>query len=70
MWHKERAQPSQGVASRLHHLSQPSMFWCISKIRFVYVSIGGGAQGIQCSKAVQGANLAAWPSCVASQPDK
>jgi hypothetical protein len=31
MWHKARAQPSQGVASRPHHLGQPTMCWRIFK---------------------------------------
>jgi hypothetical protein len=70
MWHKARAQPSQGVAGRLHHLGRPAMCWRISKNRFVYVSNRGSAQGIQCPKAVQGGNLAAWPSCMADRPDK
>jgi hypothetical protein len=37
---------------------------------FVYVSRRGGAQGIQCPKAVQGGNLAASPSCMVGQLDK
>jgi hypothetical protein len=69
MWHKAQAQPSQGVADRPHHLGQPAMCWCISKNRFVYVASRGGAQGIQCPKAVQG-DLAARPSCMADRPDK
>jgi hypothetical protein len=32
------------------------MHWCIYKKHFVYMSIRGGAQGIQCPKAVQGGN--------------
>jgi hypothetical protein len=67
MWHKARAQPSQGVTDRTHHLDWPAMCWRISKNRFVYVSSRGGAQGIQCPKVVQGGNLAArpdkWASC-------
>jgi hypothetical protein len=70
MWHKARAQPSQGVAGWPHHLGWPVMCWHISKNHFVYVSSRGGAQGIQCPKAVQGGNLAAWPSCMAGQPNK
>jgi hypothetical protein len=38
------------------------MCWRISKTRFVYVSIRGGAQGIECPKTVQGGNLATQPS--------
>jgi hypothetical protein len=64
-WHKSQAQPSQGVAGWPHHLGQPAMCWRISNNRFVYVSSRGGAQGIQCTKAVQGGNLAARPSCMA-----
>jgi hypothetical protein len=37
---------------------------------FVYVSSRGGAQVIQCPKAVQGGILATRPSCMASRPDK
>jgi hypothetical protein len=59
MWHKAWAQPSQGVAGRL------AMCWHISKNRFVYVSSSGGAQGIQCPKAVQGGNLGTRTSCMA-----
>jgi hypothetical protein len=59
MWHKARAQSSQGVAGRPHHLGRSAMCWHISKSRFVYVSSRGGAQCIQCLKAVQGGNLAA-----------
>jgi hypothetical protein len=62
MWHKAWAQPSQGVAGRPHHLGRPAMCWCISKNCFVYMSIRGGAQGIQCPKAVQGGNLANRPN--------
>jgi hypothetical protein len=62
-WHKARAQPSQGVAGRPHHLGWPAMCWRISKNHCVYVSSRGGAQVIQCPKAVQGGNLA-------SRPDK
>jgi hypothetical protein len=68
--HKARAQPSQGVVGRPHHRGQPAMCWRISKIRFVYVSKRGSAQGIQCPKAVQGGNLAGRPSCMAGRPDK
>jgi hypothetical protein len=70
MWHKARAQPSQGVAGRPHHHGHPAMCWHISKNCFVYVSSRGRAHGIQCPKVVQGGNLAARPSCMASQPDK
>jgi hypothetical protein len=70
MWHKARAQVSQGVASRPHHLGRHAMCWCISKNRFVYLSRRGGAQGIQCPKAVQGGNLAARSSCMAGWPVK
>jgi hypothetical protein len=70
MWHKARAQPSQGVASWPHHLGQPAMCWHISKIHFIYVSSRGGAHGIQCTKIVQGGNLAAQPSCMVGRPDK
>jgi hypothetical protein len=68
-WHKARAQPSQGVAGRPHHLGQPTMCWRISKNCFVYMSNRGGAQGIQCPKEVQGGNLATRPSCMANWPD-
>jgi hypothetical protein len=70
MWHKARAQPSQGVAGRPHHLGWPTMCWCIFKNGFVYVSSRAGAQGIQCPKVVEGGNLAARPSCMAGQPNK
>jgi hypothetical protein len=70
MWHKARAQSSQGVAGRPHHLGRLAMCWRISKNYFVYVSSRGGAQGIQCPKAVQGGNLAARPSCTADRPEK
>jgi hypothetical protein len=43
-WHKARAQPSQGVAGRPHHLGRPAMCRRIYKNRFVYVSNRGGAQ--------------------------
>jgi hypothetical protein len=69
MWHKARAQPSLGVAGRPHHLSWPAMCWCISKNYFINVSSKGGAQGIQCPKAVQGGNLATRPSCMAGRPN-
>jgi hypothetical protein len=70
MCHKVRAQPSHGVAGRPHHLGRPAMCWHISKNHFVYVSSRGGAQGIQCPKAVKGGNLAARPSGIADWPDK
>jgi hypothetical protein len=69
-WHKARAQPSQGVAGSPHHLGRLAMCWRIYKKCFVYMSSRGGAQGIQCLEAVQGGNLAAQPSCMASRPDK
>jgi hypothetical protein len=47
-----------------------ALCWRISKNCFVYMTNRGGVQGIQCSKAGQGGNLATWPSCVADQPDK
>jgi hypothetical protein len=68
-WHKAQAQPSQGLASRPHQLGRPAMCWRISRNCFVNVSRRGGAQGIQCPKAVQGGNLAARPSCMAGWPD-
>jgi hypothetical protein len=55
MWYKARGQPSQGVASR-------SCVGAFQKNRFVYVSSRGGAQGIQCTKAVQGGNLVTRPA--------
>jgi hypothetical protein len=70
MRHKARAQPSQGVVDRPHHLGRPAMCWRISKTHFVYVSSRGGAQGIQFPKAVQVGNLAARPSFMAGQPNK
>jgi hypothetical protein len=70
MWHKTWAQPSQGVADQPHHLGWLAMCWHISKKCFVYVSSRGSAQFIQCPKAVQGGNLAARTSCMASRPDK
>jgi hypothetical protein len=70
MWHKAWAQPSQGVADRPHHLGRPVMCWRIFKNCFLYVSSRGGAQGIQCPKAVQEGNLAVRPSCMAGRPDK
>jgi hypothetical protein len=70
MSHKARAQPSQRVAGRPHHLGRPTMCWCISKNSFVYVSIRGSAQGIQCPKVVQGGNMATLPTCMAGRPDK
>jgi hypothetical protein len=70
MWHKARAQPSQGVAGPPHHLGLPAMCWRISKYCLVYMSSRGGAQGIQCPKVVQGGNLATWPSCMAGRPEK
>jgi hypothetical protein len=70
MWHKARAQLSQGVAGRLHHLGRPAMCCPISKNHFVYVSNRGGAEGIQCSKAVQGGNLAARPTFMVDRCDK
>jgi hypothetical protein len=66
MWHKARAQPSQGVAGQPHHFGQPATSWRIYKKCFVYVSIKGGAQGIQCPKVVQGVNLATRPNKWAS----
>jgi hypothetical protein len=44
MWHKARAQLSQGVAGGPHHLGWPAMCWRISKNHFVYVSKRGGAR--------------------------
>jgi hypothetical protein len=52
MWHKARAQPSQGVADWPRHLGQPAMCWRISGNCFVNVSRRGGAQGIQCPKVM------------------
>jgi hypothetical protein len=52
-WHKARAQLSQGVADWPHHLGRIVTCWRISKKKFVYMSRRGGAQGIQCPKAVQ-----------------
>jgi hypothetical protein len=52
MWHKARAQPSQGVTDRPHHLGQLAMCCHISKTYFLYVSSRGRAQGIQWPKAV------------------
>jgi hypothetical protein len=69
-WHKTWAQPSQGVAGQPHHLGWPAMHWRISKNHFVYVSMRGSAQGIQCPKMVQGGNMATRPSCMADWPDK
>jgi hypothetical protein len=69
-WHNARAQPSQGVASRPHHLGRLAMCWRIYKKHFVYVSNGGGAQGIQCPNVVQQGNLATRPSCMTGQPNK
>jgi hypothetical protein len=69
-WHKARAQLSQGVAGQPHHLGWLAMCWRISKNYFLYVSRRGGAQGIQCPKAVQEGNLAAQPSCMAGRLDK
>jgi hypothetical protein len=54
MWHKARAQLSQGVAGQPHHLGRLAMCWHISKNHFAYMSKRGGAQGTQCPKAVQG----------------
>jgi hypothetical protein len=68
MWYKARAQSSQGVAGRPHHLGWLAMCWRISKNYFVYVSSRGGAQGIQCPKAVQGGNLVARPASLTSGP--
>jgi hypothetical protein len=70
MWHKARAQPSQGVAGQPHHLGRPAMCWRNSKNHFIYVSSRGGAQGTQFPKAVQGGNLAARSSCMAGRPNK
>jgi hypothetical protein len=70
MWHKSRAQWSQGVADRPHHLGQLAMYWRISKNSFVYLSSRDSAQGIQCPKVVQGGNLAARPSFMADRLDK
>jgi hypothetical protein len=61
---------AQSTGSTEPRCGRPAMCSCISKNRFVYVSCRGGAQGIQCPKAVQGENLAAWASCMASQPDR
>jgi hypothetical protein len=69
-WHKARAQLSQGVAGRPHHLARSAMCWRISKNHFVYVSSRCDAQGTQCPKVVQGGNLATWPSCMAGWQDK
>jgi hypothetical protein len=69
---KARAQLSQGVAGRPHHLGRPVMCCRISKNCFVFVSSRGGSQGIQCPKAVQGGNLAvgevAWSTGLTSGP--
>jgi hypothetical protein len=70
MWHKAQAQPRQGVVGRSHHLGRSVMCWHIFKNHFLYVSIRGGAQGIQCPKVVQGGNLAIRPSCMAGRPKK
>jgi hypothetical protein len=70
MWQKARAQPSQGVAGQPHHLHRPAMCWCIYKKCFVYMSRRGNDQDIQCPKAVQGGNLAAWSSCMVGRPNK
>jgi hypothetical protein len=48
-----------------HHLGWSAMCCRISKNHFIYVYRRGGAQGIQCPKAVQGGNLAARTSCMA-----
>jgi hypothetical protein len=66
-WHKAQPQPSQGVASRPHHLGQLAMCWHITKNHFVYVSSRGGAQGIQYPKAVQGGKSPTRPSCMAGR---
>jgi hypothetical protein len=63
MWNKARTQPSQGVADRPRVGTFP-------KNCFVYLCRRGGAQGIQCPKAMQVGNLAARPSCMIGQPDK
>jgi hypothetical protein len=70
MWQKAQSQPSQGVIDQPHHLGRPAMCWRIYQNHFVYVSIEGGAQGIQCPKAVQRGNLVAWLSCMTDRPDK
>jgi hypothetical protein len=70
MWHKAQAQPSQSVAGQPHHLGRSAMCWCIFKNHFVYMSRRGGAQDMQCPKAVQGGNLAARSSCMFGRPDK
>jgi hypothetical protein len=70
MWHKARAQPSQGVVGWPHHLGRPAMCSRISKNHFVCMSSKGDAQGIQCPKMMQGGNLAPRPSCMAGRPDK
>jgi hypothetical protein len=70
MWHKARAQLCQGVVGRLHHLGRPAMCWPISKNCFVYVSSREGVEGIQCSKVVQGGNLAVRPSSMVDRCDK
>jgi hypothetical protein len=70
MWYKAQAEPSQGVAGRPDHLGRLAMCWRISKNHFVYMSRRGSVQGIQCPKAVQGGNLASWPSCMADRPAK
>jgi hypothetical protein len=70
MWHKAQAKPSQGLASRPHHLGQTAMCWRISKNCFVYMFSRSSGQVVQCPKAVQGGNLAAQPSCMAGRPNK
>jgi hypothetical protein len=61
---------AQTTGSTKPRCGRPAMCWHISKNRFVYMSSRDGAQGIQCPNVVQGGNLAAGPSCMASQLDK
>jgi hypothetical protein len=61
---------AQSTGSTEQWCGWPAMCWCISKNHFVYMPNRGGAQGIQCPKAVQGGNMASqcdkWASCAQS----
>jgi hypothetical protein len=61
---------AQSTGSTEPWCGRPAMCCRIYKKCFVYGSSKGGNQGIQCPKAVQGENLATWPSCMDGRPDK
>jgi hypothetical protein len=67
---KRENDVAQSVGSTEPRSGRPATCWRISKNCFAYLSIRGGAQGIQYPKAVQGGNLATRPNYMAGRPNK